>query len=275
MLKSKTMNIHKEGDLVFLSFPKIDASGVASCVFSTKFGGVGTDDFATMNMSFSRGDSEDTVLENYRRLCSAAGIDSERLIFTKQTHSTNVEVADLKYLGNKTPVDENYNDIDGLITDMAGVGLVSQYADCVPLVFCDPIKRIVATSHAGWRGTVGKIAEVTVKKMKSDFDCNPKDIIAGIGPSVGLCCYEVDDPVMEKVKALDGIDLSRVYTEKGNGKYMLDLKELNRRIMIKSGICPDNIDVADICTCCECDTFFSHRVCGERRGNLALIVALK
>ena len=275
MLNSKTMNVHKKGDLVYLTFPKIDASGLASCIFSTKLGGVSTGKFSSLNMSFSRGDEKASVLENYRRLCSAAGIDSERLIFTKQTHTTNVYTADINFLGPATPEDENYNDIDGLVTNERKVGLVSQYADCVPLVFLDPKRGVIATSHAGWRGTVGKIGEVTVKKMVSDYGCDPSDIIAGIGPSVGGCCYEVDDPVMDRVKMLDFIDPATVSTYKQNGKYMLDLKELNRLILINCGIKADNIDVADICTCCESDTFFSHRVCGAERGNLALIVALK
>ncbi len=275
MLKSKTMTVHKNGDLVYLSFPKIDASGGATCVFTTKFGGVSKGPFSTMNMSFSRGDKNDYVLENYKRICDAAGIDNTRLIFTKQTHTTNVYTANPEFIGSSTPTDPSYNDIDGLVTDLAGVGLVSQYADCVPLVFYDPIRRVVATSHAGWRGTVGKIAEKTIEKMVSDYGCKTKDIIAGIGPSVSKCCYEVDDPVMCKVRALDFITLGDVATDKGNGKYMLDLKELNRLIMIHCGIDEGNIDVADICTCCESDTFFSHRVCGNERGNLALIVSLK
>ncbi len=274
-MTSKTLNIHKDGELLYLSFPKIDASGVATCVFTTKLGGSSRGKFATMNMSYSRGDEKAAVRENYETICKAAGLDPNRLIFTRQTHTTNVLTADMKYLGAYPPTDEGYTDIDGLVTNERNVTLVSQYADCVPLVFVDPVKKVIATSHAGWRGTVGEIGKVTINKMVNDFGCDKKDIIAGIGPSVSKCCYEVDDPVIDKVKQLPLIKLEDVATIKPNGKYMLDLKELNRLILINSGISPENIDVADICTCCESDTFFSHRVCGNDRGNLALLVSLK
>ncbi len=275
MISSRTMNIHKHDDLVYLSFPKIDASGVADCVFTTKLGGASLGKFSTMNMSYSRGDDPEHVRKNYETICGAAGLNADRLIFTRQTHTTNVLTADMKYLGAYPPKDKGYTDIDGLVTNERNVTLVSQYADCVPLAFVDSKKKVVATSHAGWRGTVGEIGKVTVTKMMTDFGCNPEDILVGIGPSVSKCCYEVDDLVINKVKQLTYITLSDVATTKPNGKYMLDLKELNRLILINCGIKPENIDVADICTCCESDTFYSHRVCGNERGNLALMICLK
>lgn len=276
MVESKSMHIHNTSDgLCYLTFPKIDALKIADCVFSTRLGGVSSGDFYSMNMSFTRGDDKKNVLENYKRLCEPVGINPKRLVFTKQTHTTNVYNADLNYMGSKAPENADYTDIDGLITNERGVGLVSQFADCVPLVFCDPVKKVIATSHAGWRGTVGEIGKKTVQKMQADYGCNPSDIVVGIGPSVGVCCYEVDEPVMEKVRLLSYIDENEVSYSKGGGKYMLDLKKLNELILINSNVNPDNIDIADICTACNSDTFFSHRVCGSKRGNLCLIIALK
>ena len=110
--------------------------------------------------------------------------------------------------------------------------------------------------------------------MTEEFDSNPSDIIAAIGPCIGKCCYEVDDPVINEINKLTYLDLSACYSEKGGGKYMLDLREVNREILIHAGIKPENIDVADLCTCCNADLFHSHRATGGKRGTLALMITL-
>jgi YfiH family protein len=154
------------------------------------------------------------------------------------------------------------------------VALVTQYADCTPLLFCDPVKGVIATSHAGWRGTASLIGKVTVEKMTNEFGSDPKDIIAGIGPCIGQCCYEVDDPVYSEFSKIDFLEQDKIFTPKGNGKYMLDLVEANRQILVNSGILPQNIDASDICTCCNCEDLHSHRATGGKRGNLAAIIEL-
>ncbi|MFQ8953402.1 MAG: laccase domain-containing protein, partial [Oscillospiraceae bacterium] len=109
-----------------------------------------------------------------------------------------------------------------------------------PAWFCDPVRRVAATSHAGWRGTVQEIGAATVKKMIDEFGCRAENIIAGIGPCIGKCCYEVDDPVINGFKKLDYINISDIAEEKSSGKYMLDLVTANKLILIHAGIDPNN-----------------------------------
>ena len=273
MLTSKSLNVKTDGLLVYLTFPLFEKAGVKHA-FTTKMGGVSCGDFATFNTGFDRGDSKENVYENFRILCNAIGINEKNLVFSKQTHTNNVRTVTPDDIGKGIVKPLDYTDVDGLISNLPGVGLVTQYADCVPLVFYDKKKNIIATSHAGWRGTVLEIGRKTIEKMQKEFGSDPCDIIAGIGPSIGSCCYEVDDPVVDGFKKIPYINLSDILLDKGGGKYMLDLKAANKIILMNSGILENNIDVADLCTCCNHEYLHSHRYTAGKRGNLGLIVSL-
>ncbi len=272
-MNSKTLKINKKGELVYITFPRIEAAGVVKHIFSTRLGGVSTGQFATMNTSFSGGDDFLAVEENYRRLCDAADINIENLVLSRQTHTNNVRIVTKKdcKTGYTRP---SFNDVDGLITNQPGVALVTQYADCTPLLFCDPVKRVCATSHAGWRGTVSQIGKVTVEKMVNEFGCDPSNIIAAIGPCICKDCYEVDMPVLEAF-ANSGIDINGVFCEgRDENHFMLDLVRANKNILLSAGVLEENIDISDICTCCHADELHSHRATGGKRGNLAAIIEL-
>ncbi len=275
MLKSQNLNLITNDDLVYITFPKLEATGRVRHAFSTRHGGVSKQHCATMNLSFSpkRGDTRENVAENYRRICNAIGIDTNNLVLSQQTHTNNVIAVSKEHCGTGI-TKPSFNDIDGLITNESGVALVTQYADCTPLLFCDPKAGVIATSHAGWRGTVKLIGKVTVDKMVSEFGCNKNDIVAAIGPCIGQCCYEVDDPVYSEFEKLDFLNLDNIFTSKPNGKYMLNLVEANRQILLNSGILAENIDLSDICTCCNSEDLFSHRASNGKRGNLAAIIQL-
>ncbi len=274
MLKSKTLNVVKSGKLVYIQFPKLVNCGIVNHIFSTRHGGVSKGECSSMNLSFNRGDNRENVLKNYEILCSAVDIDPKNLVLTKQTHTNNVLTVGKEHIGTGVTLPE-FSDIDGLVTNVPCVALVTQYADCTPLLFCDPVKKVIATSHAGWRGTVKLIGKVTVEKMVNEFGCNPKDIIVGIGPCIKECCYEVDEPVAEEFRNISFLNLNRILFPKKNGRYMLDLVEANRQILINSGIKEENIDASDICTCCNCEDLHSHRATKGKRGNLAAIIELK
>ena len=141
-------------------------------------------------------------------------------------------------------------------------------------MFCDPVKKVIASSHAGWRGTVKEIGRVTVEKMINEYGCKAKDIIACIGPCIKDCCYEVDAPVYNEFKKIPYLKLENIFKEKSNGKYMLNLVEANRQILLNAGIPKNNMDLSDICTCCNADTLHSHRATNGERGNLAAIIEL-
>ena len=273
MIKTHNLTLIKDGTLEFIQFPKLSASGCVKHAFSTRHGGVSEGDFSTMNMSFNRGDKWENVFKNYEILCGAVGIDTENLVLSHQTHTNNVKTVTKEHCGTGVTL-ESFCDIDGLVTNQKGVALVTQYADCTPLLFCDPVKKVVATSHAGWRGTVQLIGKVTVEKMQNEFGCDPKDIIVGIGPCILDCCYEVDEPVYNEFAKIDFLNLNDILKPKPNGRYMLNLVEANRLILINSGILPQNIDCSDICTCCNSEDLHSHRATGGKRGNLAAIIEL-
>lgn len=270
---SQTLKINKNGELTYITFPKLTETGLLRHAFSTRLGGVSDGKYSKMNMSFTIGDKRENVLKNYEILCSAVGIKTDDLVLSAQTHTNNVLSVTEKDKGAGIFKD-SFSDIDGLVTNQKGVALVTQYADCTPLLFCDPIKGVIATSHAGWRGTVKEIGKVTTQKMVNEFGSNPADIIAAIGPCIGVCCYEVDDTVINELHKLTYLDFSKIYSKKDNGKFMLNLVEANRQILINSGINPENIDASDICTCCNADELHSHRASKGERGSLAAIIEL-
>lgn len=269
--QSKTLTVHENG-AVYYSFPHMDAYPFIRNGFSTRLGGVSEGIYASMNLSYTRGDEKAAVDENFVRICAAMGVSAADVVLSAQEHHTtlkNVTAADRGIGFSRPPL----VDVDGLLTDEPQVVLCTQYADCVPLLFADPVRHVVATSHAGWRGTVAEIGRLTVERMQSDYGCDPHDILAGIAPSIGSCCFEVDAPVAEAFEALsvtDG-DCCRAV---GNGKFFVDLWETNRRILLSAGVKAENITVTDLCTRCHPQLFWSHRFSGAARGSLAAFIAL-
>lgn len=270
---TKTQTARQVGDLLYYTFPSFDRLPFVRHGFSTRLGGVSRGTFASMNLSFTRGDADAAVRENFHRVCAAMGVQAEDVVISAQTHTANVKIVTAQDRGRGITREKEYTDVDGLITNAPDVVLCTQYADCVPLFFVDPVKRVVATSHAGWRGTAAGIAAVTVEKMVEAFGCDPADILTGIGPSIGFCCFEVDAPVYDAFCRVPVFDQG-CFTADGNGKYHINLQEVNRRWMLKSGILPEHVTVTDLCTRCHPDVFWSHRITGDARGSLAAFIAL-
>lgn len=275
MLDSKNLNINEKDGIVYITFPLFDKTNLVNHAFTTRIGGVSEGYYASMNMSFTNGDSERKVFENYKRICAVIGTDPERAVLSQQTHTNNVRIVTEDDIGKGIVKGRDYTDVDGLITNISGVTLVTQYADCTPLLFCDKEKKVIATSHAGWRGTASEIGRVTIEKMRDNFGCDPKDIICAIGPSICQGCYEVDDAVYEPLSKIPYLNKNKIFIKKDNGKYQLDLWETNKEILMNAGIREENIDVTDLCTNCHPDVFHSHRFTKGKRGNLAALIALK
>ncbi|MBP3381422.1 MAG: laccase domain-containing protein, partial [Clostridia bacterium] len=186
-----TLCAHQKNGVVYYSFPQMDAYPFLKAGLSTRLGGVSEGIYASMNLSYTRGDEKTAVNENFRRMCNAMGLPLDGVVISAQEHHTNLQNVTAKDRG-KGVTFTGFKDVDGLLTDEAGVVLCTQYADCVPLLFADPKKHVVAASHAGWRGTVDEIGRLTVERMHSDYGCDPADIVVGIAPSIGKCCFEVD-----------------------------------------------------------------------------------
>ncbi|HBE87019.1 MAG TPA: peptidoglycan editing factor PgeF [Lachnoclostridium sp.] len=259
----------------YLSFPVLERTGLVKQGFSTKLGGVSQGKFATMNFTFTRGDNRSHVLENYHRMGKALGVDVERMVLSYQTHTTNVRLVTEEDAGKGIVKERDYEDVDGLITNIPGITLVTFYADCVPLYFLDPIHQAIGLSHSGWRGTVKRMGEVTVKKMEEAFGTKAEDVIACIGPSICKECYEVGIEVAQEfMKGFDKKHWGDILSEKTDGKYLLDLWRANEIVLLESGIKQENIQVTDICTHCNSDLLFSHRTTGNERGNLAAFLGI-
>lgn len=270
------LTVKENRGVTYLSFPILEDTGLVSHAFSTRLGGVSKGDFATMNFSFTRGDDRDDVLENYRRMAAALGMDRERMVLTWQTHTTNVRRVTEEDEGKGIVRDRDYRDVDGLITDIPGITLVTFFADCVPLYFLDPVHKAIGLSHSGWRGTVKRMGQGTVDAMKEAFGTRPEDIIACIGPSICGDCYEVGEEVADEfADAFHEKYHDVILLKKQNGKYQLDLWKANEIVLKEAGIKGDYLAVTNICTYCNPQLLFSHRRTAERRGNLCAFLSLK
>lgn len=284
----------KNGDVFeYLVFPKLSEENTIQHVFTTRFGGVSSAEFATLNFSFVRGDDADCVLENYRRVGEVFGVKTSDFVTTDQTHTTNIRLVTKADAGKGVTTNRDYTDTDGLITGEKGVVLSCFFADCVPLYFVDKVKNVIGLAHSGWRGTVNGMGACMIKRMQEEFGCHPMDIVAGIGPSICQACYEISEEVAKQfqegfwseqsvmsycTEAYDaGMYPTRDMLIPGReaGKYQLDLWLANLVVLRSAGIPLENIAVTDVCTCCNAPYLFSHRATEGKRGNLGAFLMLK
>lgn len=260
----------------YLVFPVLEETGMVAHAFSTRLGGVSEGKFAAMNFTFTRGDNPDHVRENYRRMAAALGVDGNRMVLSWQTHTVNVRKAEEEDAGKGITKERDYQDVDGLITNVPGITLVTFYADCVPLYLLDPVNRAIGLSHSGWRGTVGRIGQETVEAMGREYGTKPGDLIACIGPSICQDCFEVGGEVIQTFhEAFDSRYWTELSYKKGSGKHQLNLWRANQIVLEEAGVRRENIHTTDICTHCNPDFLFSHRMVGNERGNLAAFLCLR
>ena len=261
----------------YLSFRALDDLGMVKNGFSTRMGGASRGKFATMNFSYSRGDDPDHVLENFTRMAAALGVERDRMVASYQTHTTNVRRVTREDEGKGVIRERDYRNVDGLITDVPGITLVTFYADCVPLYLVDPVHHAIGLSHSGWRGTVRRMGQVTMDAMKEAFGTRPEDVTACIGPSICRDCFEVGEEVAEAfADAFDPKYRDALYRANAKpGKYQLDLWKANEIIFQEAGVPKEQIHTTNICTMCNSDYLFSHRRVGEERGNLAAFLSIR
>jgi YfiH family protein len=265
-----------ETDTPYLEYPLFQNTGIVKHGFSTRLGGVSEGCYSSLNLSFTRGDKEECVRENFRRIGESIGVKCEDMVFTQQTHTANVLAVTQAEKGMGIIRPRNYSDVDGLVTNDPGVCLVTFFADCVPLFFVDPIRRVIGLSHSGWKGTVGKIGRATVELMTKKYGSSPSDILAAVGPSICQKCYEVSEDVIEQFRAsYQERDWDDLFYKKQNGKYHLDLWRANALIFHEAGILPEHIAVTNLCTHCNNKILYSHRKTGDKRGNLCGFLSLK
>nr|WP_176221994.1 peptidoglycan editing factor PgeF [Paenibacillus barengoltzii] len=248
-----------------------------SAGFTGRSGGVSEPPYDSLNLALHVGDDPQHVLENRRRLAKALGFASDAWTCGEQVHGNAVAVVRAEDRG-KGFLDRSgaFQETDGLVTNVPGVLLTSFYADCVPLYFADPVRGVVGLAHAGWKGSVRLIAAEMIHTMEREFGSQRSEIRTAIGPSIGECCYEVDEVVMEKVReALPGEEPHFASASPRAGKTMLNLKEMNRIIMIKAGILPTHIECTTWCTSCHPEYFYSYRAQNGVTGRMASWIGIK
>ena len=256
----------KNGNLEYLVS---EAITVPHC-FTTRYGGVSTGSQESLNLAIGRGDSPENVRQNLGILTGTLGMDMEKLVLTRQTHSDIVRVVTDEDCNG--PFHRDYPECDALVTNTPGVSLLVFTADCTPLLFHDPVTGAVGAAHAGWRGTVQSIGAKTVEAMVKAFGCKPENIRAAIGPNLGQCHFETDGDVPHAL--IGTFDREALpYIQKIDGKFHPDLKAVNALALRRRGV--EHIEISDSCTWCESDRFWSHRVTKGDRGSQGAVITCR
>ncbi len=258
------MQLHTRDDLDYFTFHSFPNGALAHAVFA-RGGGVSPQPWASLNMSTSTGDSLDNARANRRRAFGALGLSYESMADVWQVHGTDtVRVNGPNHGGEPIKA-------DGLITDQPGVALFLRFADCVPILYFDPVHHALGIAHAGWRGTVNGAAASPVKAMAEAYGARPADLIVGIGPSIGPDHYEVGAEVTAAAHRAfpdpEGLLIER------EGRTYFDLWAANARALREAGV--EQIEVAGICTACHTEHFFSHRAEAGKTGRFGAVIALK
>ena len=257
---------HKVGNLEYLA-----AEGIlAPHCFTTRFGGVSTGQFESMNIAIKEGETEENVEKNLSILASALHFSLDDLVLTRQTHTDIVRVVTRE--DHLSIFHRDYPECDGLVTNDPGTALMIFTADCTPILFHDPVTGAVGACHAGWKGTAQDIGGKTVAAMVREFGCDPKNIRAAIGPNIGQCCFETDRDVPLAMIEAYGQEAAEHIRPAGD-KYYVNLKEINALALRRRGVA--HIDISESCTMCEHDRFWSHRYTRGYRGSQGAIIVCK
>jgi len=266
--------LEQDGALTILTIPTFTATGAVTHAFTTRHTGVSLAPFDSLNLDYKVGDDPLRVMANRDRVCGILGTGLDRLVAADQVHGDRVLTVDLSHAGQGARSNgDALPGVDALVTAVPGLILSSYYADCVPLFFLDPLSRVVALAHAGWKGSVLRIGEKTIRHMVERHGCRVQNILAAVGPSIGPCCYEVGEAVMPLVeKCLPGEHRCAVPGRPGH--WWLDLPQLNRQVLLQAGIKAENITLSGYCTACREDLFYSHRKQSGRTGRMASLMML-
>ncbi|MCE5188426.1 MAG: peptidoglycan editing factor PgeF [Eubacteriales bacterium] len=233
--------------------------------FSARSGGVSEGFFTSLNLSFTRPESRDNVVENYRRFCRAAQIPFDRMVMDSYAHETTVLCVDGRDAG-KGYLRDPLPSCDGLITNDPSITLITGHADCMAFYCIDPVKRCIGLAHAGWRGALGRIGAVVVKGLSNHYGSNPKDLVIGIGPSICPDCFEVGSNVAGEFAAAFP-DIPCVL-ERPDQKPHVDLWMVAAKQFLDAGVLPEHISLSGVCTA-ETHRLYSHRRDRGRTGGMA------
>lgn len=252
----------EDGGVVYYQFAHLTGwPGLRHAVF-TRRGGISRPPFESLNLGHTVGDDPAAVELNHRRVYRALGVEPHAVVTAWLVHGREVAVVDASHGGQVIPR------TDGLITRTPGVTLFQRFADCLPILLFDPVRRAVGIAHAGWRGTLQGVAQRMVAAMGAAFGSRPEDLIAGLGPGIGPCCYEVGDDVVRAVRKT--FERSEALLPRIDGSVHFALPAANAQQLAELGV--RTIEVADLCTACRVDEFFSHRAERGRTGRFGVAI---
>lgn len=257
---------HQHNDLAYYTFDALDAFGELVHAVTTRHGGVSTGQWSSLNLTTGTGDDPAAVAENLCRASAALGLRREDLVSPNQRHTANVRRV------GRADCGQVFTGYDILVTDEPGVPLLLRYADCTPVLIYDPAQRAVALVHSGWRGTVQAAGRAAVEALTAEYGSRPADMVAAIGPSIGPCCYEVGDEVVDAVRAVFTRPAGLLPNPNG-GRHHFDLWAANRRWLQEAGV--GQIEMAETCTACRTDEFYSYRREQGRTGHFGAVMALR
>jgi len=283
------LNEHVQDGVRLLTFESFEPTAPFSALVTTRHGGVSMGPYASLNLGGKTGDDLAHVRENRYRAARLVGRGPSELIFARQVHGANVAHVPAGFDGGAfDDTDEiKPTDSDALITNATQTPLVILTADCAAVFLYDPVHHPAGIAHAGWRGTVAGIAAETVEQMVEKFGSRPADLIAGIGPSIGPCCYEVGDEVIFAVEARlpdyteeilvdpDMASAGSFRASVNEGRRHFDLWRANELILMDAGLTEPHIEIARLCTSCRTDLFYSHRAEKGITGRFGAIIMLR
>lgn len=246
---------------------------IATHAVSTRLGGKSEIPYLSLNLGLHTGDDVSVVRENRRLFCQAVGLDFNKVVTAEQIHGANVVAVGTQHAGKGvTEYATAIKGTDALITNEPNLALMLFFADCVPVLILDPIRKAIGLSHAGWKGTVAKIAQKTVLAMQSEFGTKPEECLVGIAPSIGPCCYEVDSRVANQFKDefVNWENILQPY----QSKWKLNLWLANQVQLLEIGVKSENIIISEVCTACNQELFFSYRSEQGITGRIAAAICL-
>lgn len=268
-----TYTLRCDGQRQYLTLNSLNGYAGLVHLFTTRFGGVSDGCCSTWNFGAHDLDTQENILRNYEILAEVMGTTADNLVRTAQTHTVNIRAVTEADGGKGITRPRDYDDVDGLVTDVRGIALITGHADCNAVFFFDPVKQVIGLAHSGWRGTLAGISSAMVDKMEAEYGCRPGDIVTGLGPALCQDCFEVDEDVAAAFFAKNE-EYRRFSYQKGS-KYYLDLKAIIRFDLLARGILPEHFSDMELCTRCSKDIFFSHRGHQGKRGIMAAAMMLR
>lgn len=273
MTMNSAFSFMASGAVQYVSASLLQNTGFVRHGFSTRVGGVSHGDFSSLNLGVHTSDSQENVKENFKCFCAAICVSEKTLVLANQVHSSEIRIVTKSDcgIGLERP---GFPGVDGLITAEPGVALATFYADCTPFLLFDPKKKVIASVHSGWRGTLARIGRKAVQTMRREFGCRPEDILAVSGPSIKQCHFEVGWDVFSDFLQMFGNRRLR-NTVFHNDKYFLDTDQLNQEQLLEEGLLPEHIAMCMECTCCNPARYYSHRYSHGATGRMCAVISLK